>query len=255
VKLRSRVPTALNLLPSIATSACENSFSSRHSVTKRRHTFRIPAVVTTEVNYPLEVRRQATREPHQFDVALAFPFQAAARLNPDFADPDANTWTLQEHSLSWQQGPLSSGAIGRFLVPDPLPTRLLFVEPLSRHLVVRHGEHDWFRGRLAMVPSRSTCPRKGTFLSAAPSRLGTSLICERKSVRPFCGRAALAAALSIENGHAPIGGKSGEIGPQMEQQSHAYRTEPEARGDDRDQHGNRETRQDDERSVPRRTGT
>ena len=23
--------------------------------------------------------------------------------------------------LSWQQGPLSTGAIGRFLVPEPLP--------------------------------------------------------------------------------------------------------------------------------------
>jgi uncharacterized protein (DUF427 family) len=41
--------------------------------------------------------------------------------------------------LSWQQGPLSSGAIGRFLVPDPLPARLLFVEPLRRRLRVRFG--------------------------------------------------------------------------------------------------------------------
>ncbi len=41
--------------------------------------------------------------------------------------------------LSWQQGPLSSGAVGRFLVPDPLPARLLFVEPLRRRLRVRFG--------------------------------------------------------------------------------------------------------------------
>jgi uncharacterized protein (DUF427 family) len=41
--------------------------------------------------------------------------------------------------LSWQQCPLSSGAIGRFLVPDPLPARLLFVEPLRRRLRVRFG--------------------------------------------------------------------------------------------------------------------
>lgn len=27
--------------------------------------------------------------------------------------------------LSWQQGPLAPGAVGRFLVPDPLPERLL----------------------------------------------------------------------------------------------------------------------------------
>jgi uncharacterized protein (DUF427 family) len=41
--------------------------------------------------------------------------------------------------LSWQQGPLAPGAIGRFLVPDPLPERLLFAEPLRRHMRVRYG--------------------------------------------------------------------------------------------------------------------
>src|SRR5262249_25740188 len=41
--------------------------------------------------------------------------------------------------LSWQQGPLSTGAIGRFLVPDPLPTRLLYVEPLRRRMRVLFG--------------------------------------------------------------------------------------------------------------------
>ena len=41
--------------------------------------------------------------------------------------------------LSWQQGPLSSGAIGRFLVPGPLPQRLLYVEPLRRRMRVRFG--------------------------------------------------------------------------------------------------------------------
>jgi uncharacterized protein (DUF427 family) len=39
--------------------------------------------------------------------------------------------------LSWQQGPLSSGAIGRFLLPGPLPERLLFAEPLRRRMRVR----------------------------------------------------------------------------------------------------------------------
>jgi len=39
--------------------------------------------------------------------------------------------------LSWQQGPLSPGAIGRFLVPDPLPKRLLYLEPLRRRMRVR----------------------------------------------------------------------------------------------------------------------
>ena len=41
--------------------------------------------------------------------------------------------------LSWQQGPLSPGAIGRFLVPVPLPERLLYVEPLRRRMRVRFG--------------------------------------------------------------------------------------------------------------------
>src|SRR5215472_16889336 len=41
--------------------------------------------------------------------------------------------------LSWQQGPLSPGAIGRFLVPEPLPERLLYVEPLRRRMRVRFG--------------------------------------------------------------------------------------------------------------------
>lgn len=41
--------------------------------------------------------------------------------------------------LSWQQGPLSPGAIGRFLVREPLPERLLYVEPLRRRMRVMLG--------------------------------------------------------------------------------------------------------------------
>src|SRR5882757_5278040 len=41
--------------------------------------------------------------------------------------------------LSWQQGPLSPGAIGRFLVAEPLPKRLLYAEPLRRRMRVRFG--------------------------------------------------------------------------------------------------------------------
>jgi uncharacterized protein (DUF427 family) len=43
--------------------------------------------------------------------------------------------------LSWQQGPLAPGAIGHFLVPDPLPQRLLYAERLRRPMRVRFG--DW----------------------------------------------------------------------------------------------------------------
>src|SRR5579862_9235772 len=41
--------------------------------------------------------------------------------------------------LSWQQGPLSPGAVGRFLVPQPLPQRLLYAEPLRRRMRVQFG--------------------------------------------------------------------------------------------------------------------
>jgi uncharacterized protein (DUF427 family) len=41
--------------------------------------------------------------------------------------------------LCWQQGPLSEHAVGRFLVPDPLPERLLYAEPLRRRMRVRFG--------------------------------------------------------------------------------------------------------------------
>jgi uncharacterized protein (DUF427 family) len=41
--------------------------------------------------------------------------------------------------LAWQQGPLSPQSVGRFLVPDRLPERLLFAEPLRRRMRVRFG--------------------------------------------------------------------------------------------------------------------
>src|SRR5258708_37267254 len=40
------------------------------------------AVVLAEIGYRLEVRHQATSQPHQLDVALALTLQAAARLHP-----------------------------------------------------------------------------------------------------------------------------------------------------------------------------
>jgi uncharacterized protein (DUF427 family) len=41
--------------------------------------------------------------------------------------------------LSWQQGPLAPGTVGRFLVPDPLPERMLYAEPLRRRMRVKFG--------------------------------------------------------------------------------------------------------------------
>lgn len=39
--------------------------------------------------------------------------------------------------LSWQQGPLSGGSVGRFLTPEPLPERLLYAERLRRRMRVK----------------------------------------------------------------------------------------------------------------------
>jgi uncharacterized protein (DUF427 family) len=39
--------------------------------------------------------------------------------------------------LAWQQGPLATKSVGRFLTTEPLPTRLLFAEPLRRRMRVR----------------------------------------------------------------------------------------------------------------------
>lgn len=44
--------------------------------------------------------------------------------------------------LAWQQGPLAAGSVGHFLTPEPLPQRLLFVEPLRRRMRVRFGD-EW----------------------------------------------------------------------------------------------------------------
>ena len=53
--------------------------------------------------------------------------------------------------ISWQQGPLSPDAIGRFLVPEPMPQRLLFAEPLRRRMrarferIVGHAAYSYHR--------------------------------------------------------------------------------------------------------------
>lgn len=41
--------------------------------------------------------------------------------------------------LSWQQGPLATRSVGRFLTEKALPERLLFAEPLRRRLRVQFG--------------------------------------------------------------------------------------------------------------------
>ncbi|MCV7350157.1 DUF427 domain-containing protein [Mycobacterium parmense] len=42
--------------------------------------------------------------------------------------------------LAWQQGPLATGSVGHFLTEQPLPSRLLFAEPLRRRMRVRFAD-------------------------------------------------------------------------------------------------------------------
>jgi uncharacterized protein (DUF427 family) len=43
--------------------------------------------------------------------------------------------------LAWQQGPLATVSVGHFLTSEPLPARLLFVEPLRRRMRVRFADN------------------------------------------------------------------------------------------------------------------
>src|ERR1700756_4072838 len=42
--------------------------------------------------------------------------------------------------LAWQQGPLATGSMGHFLTEHPLPSRLLFAEPLRRRMRVSFAD-------------------------------------------------------------------------------------------------------------------
>src|SRR5450631_3291173 len=83
VKFLSRLLTALNLLPSIATMPSLNIFSRRHSRTNSLQTLRIASPLSRRKSAnSLEVRCQAPGQPDQFQVALRFGLQASAGLHP-----------------------------------------------------------------------------------------------------------------------------------------------------------------------------
>ena len=73
--------------------------------------------------------------------------------------------------LAWQQGPLATGSVGRFLVAEPLPQRLLFAEPLRRRMRVMF-DGEWIAdseiprtvrvSRGSMMPSSNTRPDIGS---------------------------------------------------------------------------------------------
>src|SRR6266436_3276682 len=82
VKFLSRLFTALNLLPSIATLACVSRPIARHSTAKRAHFADGSTVVLAEVSNRLVVGSKAAREPHHLNVAGGLTLKPTARLNP-----------------------------------------------------------------------------------------------------------------------------------------------------------------------------
>src|SRR4029077_12183822 len=82
VKFLSRLLTALNRLPSSATTARVNRLKLRHKTTNRAQAARIAGPLSRrKIGDRLEVRHQTPGQPHQLDVALALPLEPAARLD------------------------------------------------------------------------------------------------------------------------------------------------------------------------------
>ncbi len=93
MKFRSRLFTALNLLPSTATTACDYRLREQVELTAEHN--ELPAhcdgqdlgiadgqtIILAEVGNRFEVRHQSTGQPHQFDVASRLTLKAAARLD------------------------------------------------------------------------------------------------------------------------------------------------------------------------------
>ena len=81
VKFLSRLLTALNLLPSIATMPSVKSFSRRQSSTNSRQTSRMALPWSLRKSAIVLKSGQAPSQPHELDVALRFALQPSARLD------------------------------------------------------------------------------------------------------------------------------------------------------------------------------
>src|SRR5262249_4941077 len=83
VKFLSRLFTALNLLPSIATLTSPNRPTARQRRMNRAHTLRIaPPLSLRKSAIVLVVRNKPARQPHHLDVASSLALEPPARLNP-----------------------------------------------------------------------------------------------------------------------------------------------------------------------------
>ena len=84
VKLRSRLLTDLNLLPSMATLAVASRPSSRHSSTKRAQTWRKPRPLSLRKSaIVLWVGHQTAQEPKKLQIASRFALEPPAATAPD----------------------------------------------------------------------------------------------------------------------------------------------------------------------------
>jgi hypothetical protein len=109
--------------------------------------------------------------------------------------------------LSWQQGPLSPRAIGRFLVPEPLPKRLLYVEPLRRRMRVRVGG-TWIADSEDVLPLFEASRYPMAYFpetDVAPDTLQHASICRLSSSRLSLSRSARSASASRRHSRGPGG--------------------------------------------------
>jgi len=69
---------------------------------------------------------------------------------PEFERRVALRMPAQQAITSAQQGPLSPGGIGRFLVPESHPKRLLYAELSLAKSKTRCNSHSWEAGRIGI---------------------------------------------------------------------------------------------------------
>ena len=156
VKFLSRLLTALNLLPSMATIASREQIelAAQHDELAA-DVADGSAVVPAEVGDGLEVRRQAPGQPHQLDVALRLALQPAAGLDAVEIAVDVD---LQQHRRVVRRSPRRRGIdafeaqLGQIeLVDEDLdhPDRIVFGDVVVQAL----GQQSDLRSILAFDES------------------------------------------------------------------------------------------------------